>query len=62
MNERIIILRKLLNLSQKDFAEKLGLTQSAISAIELEKCGVTSSLIITCCYVFSVNEEWLINR
>lgn len=41
--------------------KKIGLTQSAISAIELEKCCVTSSLIITCCNVFSVNEEWLRN-
>lgn len=61
MNERIVILRKLLNLSQKDFAIKVGLTQSAISAIELNKCGVTASLIITICNVFSVNEEWIIN-
>lgn len=62
MNERIIILRKLLNLSQKEFGNKIGLLQATISAIELGKSSVTSQHIITICNVFSVNEEWLMTR
>lgn len=34
MNKRIRELRKALNLSQKDFAEKIGLKQNAISYME----------------------------
>lgn len=59
MNNRIRELRKALNLSQKEFAEKIGLKQNAVSY--MEKCGstVTEQNIKSICSQFSVNESWL---
>lgn len=59
MNNRIRELRKSLNLSQKDFAEKIGLKQNAISYMEKNGSTVTEQNIKTICSQFSVNENWL---
>ena len=59
MNSRIRELRKTLNLSQKDFAEKIGLKQNAISYMEKKGSTVTEQNIKTICSQFSVNENWL---
>lgn len=59
MNNRIREVRKILSLSQKDFAEKIGLKQNAISYMEKEGSTVTEQNIKNICHVFSVNEEWL---
>lgn len=61
MNERIRELRKTLNLSQKEFAEKIGLKQNAISYMEKRGFTVTEQNIKTICSQFSVNENWLRN-
>lgn len=61
MNERIIELRKLLNLSQTEFAEKIGMKQTSLSEIERGINSVRDSHIITICSIFSVNEDWLRN-
>ena len=59
MNARIRELRKALNLSQKDFAEKIGLKQNAISYMEKSGATVTEQNIKTICSQFSINENWL---
>ena len=59
MNSRIRELRKALNLSQKEFAEKIGLKQNAISFMEKSGSTVTEQNIKTICSQFSVNENWL---
>lgn len=59
MNSRIRELRKSLNLSQKDFAERIGLKQNAISYMEKQGATVTEQNIRTICAQFSVNEHWL---
>lgn len=59
MNSRIRELRKTLNLSQKDFAEKIGLKQNAISYMEKKGSTVTEQNIKTICSQFNVNENWL---
>ena len=61
MNRRVRELRKALRLSQKDFAEKLGLKQNAISYMEKEGSTVTEQNIRAICAQFSVNEGWLRN-
>ena len=58
MNERIRKLRKALGFSQKEFAEKIGLKQNAISYMEKEGATVTEQNIKVICSQFSVNEEW----
>lgn len=59
MNKRIRELRKTLNLSQKNFAERIGLKQNAISYMEKEGATVTEQNIKTICAQFNVNENWL---
>lgn len=58
MNNRILLLRKTLNLTQKDFANKIGF-KSSISDIENGKAPITERTIISICSIFNVNEEWL---
>lgn len=59
MNQRIRELRKTLALSQKEFAEKIGLKQNAISYMEKSGSTVTETNIKIICSQFSVNEHWL---
>lgn len=59
MNKRIRELRKKLALSQKMFAEQIGLKQNAISCMEQEGATVTEQNIRAICAQFSVNESWL---
>lgn len=60
MNERIKYIRNLLNLSQADFAKKIGITQSMVSLIEKDNF-ISNQIIITICSVFNVNKNWLVN-
>lgn len=59
MNTRIRELRKALDLSQKEFADKIGLKQNAISYMEKKDATVTEQNIKTICSQFCVNESWL---
>lgn len=59
MNKRIRELRKTLNLSQKEFADRIGLKQNTISYMEKDGSTVTEQNIKTICSQFSVNENWL---
>ncbi len=59
LNERIRELRKQLCLSQKDFAEKIGISQRSVSWSEQPNNNVPDSTIKSICMAFGVNEEWL---
>ena len=59
MNNRIRELRKALDLSQKEFAEKIGLKQNAISYMEKNGFTITEQNIKVICSQFNVNENWL---
>lgn len=59
MNERILLLRKALKLTQKELASRIGVKHGIISAIELNKALVTERTIISLCATFNVNEAWL---
>ncbi|MBS4933078.1 MAG: helix-turn-helix transcriptional regulator [Clostridiales bacterium] len=62
MNERIKKLRKTLDLTQQEFADRIGLKRNTIASyetrIDREPTGSAISLI---CREFNVNEEWLRN-
>lgn len=60
MNERLKELRKYLDLSQKAFAEKLGITDSGLSNLESGKRNLTEQMIISICREFNVNRAWLV--
>ncbi len=59
MNDRIRELRKTLELSHKEFAQKIGLKQNAISYMEKSGATVTEQNVKAICSQFSVNESWL---
>jgi len=57
--DRIRQVRKALNLKQGEFARLIGLTQTSLSMIELEKSTLTEKNIKLICATFAVNEDWL---
>ena len=61
MNNRIKKVRKMLDLTQQAFAEKIGLKQNSIALIESGKRNTSDQVILSICREFNVNEEWLRN-
>ena len=61
MINRLKQLRKMLNLSQKELADKLQITQAGLSKIEVGGSTLTDRNIKTICEKFNVNEDWLRN-
>ena len=61
LNERIKELRKLRGLSQKDFAETIGISQRSVSWGEQPGNNVPDNTIKNICMTFGVNEDWLRN-
>lgn len=59
INERVKAVRSALNLTQKDFGEKLTLAQTYLSQIEKGDRDVTEKILKLICLTFNVSEEWL---
>lgn len=59
MNERIKKLRKILDLTQQDFADKLGTTRNNIAGYEIGRRAPSVAVISLICRQFNVREEWL---
>lgn len=61
MNERLKLIRKHFNLSQKEFGEKICLAQDHISSLEKGRRNITDRTIRDICSTFNVNETWFRN-
>ena len=59
INERVKAVRNALNLTQKDFGQKLTLAQTYLSQIEKGDRDVTEKIQKLICLTFNVSEEWL---
>lgn len=59
LNNRLKELRNHLGLSQKDFGNKICLSQDHISSLEKGRRNITDRSIKNICNEFHVNEEWL---
>lgn len=59
MNERIRKLRRHLDMTQQEFADKLGVKRGAIANYELGRNEPIDAVISLICREFNVNEEWL---
>ena len=59
MNKRIKKLRKALDLTQQEFANRIGSTQNAVTGYETGRRNPSSSVINNICKEFHVNETWL---
>jgi transcriptional regulator with XRE-family HTH domain len=60
MEERILSLRKLLSLSQKEFANKISITQAALSQIESGKTTLSISTVYSLIKAFELRPDWLL--
>lgn len=58
-NERLKLLRKELKLSQKEFSNRIGMSQGGYSDIENNRANLTDKNIMLISKEFNVNEEWL---
>lgn len=59
MNERIKILRKKLNLTQQQFADKIKVKRNTVATYEMGRSIPSDSAIALICKTFHVNEEWI---
>ena len=59
MNERIKQLRKVLDLTQQKFADKLGVKRNTVGQWECGINALTDRVIFSICREFDVSEEWL---
>ena len=59
IHDRIRFVRKTLGLNQCTFARNIGLTQTALSMIELGNSVITERNIKLICSTFTVDETWL---
>ena len=58
-NERIRKVREALGLTQRQFAPKVGIAQTAISMLETGNNTVTDKVIKIICSELGVNEKWM---
>lgn len=59
MNNRIIEIRKRINLTQKDFAARIGLSQNFVWMLEKGERIPSDRTISDICREFGVSESWL---
>ena len=59
MNERIKKLRKTLDLTQQEFADRIGSVQNTITGYETGRRTPSRQIITLICKAFNVNENWL---
>lgn len=59
MHERIKKLRKALDLTQQEFADRIGVKRNTIANYETGRNNPVDSIISLICREFNVNEEWL---
>lgn len=59
MHERIRKLRKALDLTQQEFANKIGCKRNTIAKYETETNTPSTAVISLICREFNVNEKWL---
>ncbi len=61
INARIKKIRKKAGMNQKEFSEKVGITQSGVSYMEQDGRNVSDITIKSICNYFNINETWLRN-
>ena len=59
MHDRIKKLRKALDLTQQEFANRLGLKQNTVATYEMARTVPSDRTIFAICREFNVNEQWL---
>lgn len=60
IGERVRAIREEENLTQKEFADSLGVTQAQISAIERNISNPSLTLVKLICRLYAASEEWIL--
>lgn len=61
MKDRIRKIRRELDLTQQEFADRIGIARGNVGAYEVGKNAPSDAVISLICREFNVNEEWLRN-
>lgn len=61
INERLKKLRKALNLTQQEFADRIGIKRNSFANYETGRNTPIDAIIVSICREFNVNEDWLRN-
>lgn len=61
MNERLKQLRKALNFTQQEFADRLKIKRNTVATYETGKSNPSDAAVSLICREFNVREEWLRN-
>lgn len=61
MKDKIKKIRKELDLTQQEFANKIGMKQNTIATYEMGRANPSDQCIRSICREFNVNEDWLRN-
>lgn len=59
MNERLKKLRKVLDLTQQEFADQMGVKRNTVATYETGKSNPSDAAVTLICKTFNVNEKWL---
>lgn len=59
MNERLKKLRKTLDMTQQEFADRIGIKRNSLANYETGRNTPIDAIIVSICREFNVNEEWL---
>lgn len=59
MNKRLKKLRKALDLTQQEFADKIGIKRNSFANYETGRNTPIDAIIVSICREFNVNEKWL---
>ena len=59
MKDRIKQLRKALELTQQEFADRIGIKRNSFANYETGRNTPIDAIIVSMCREFNVNEEWL---
>lgn len=59
MNERLKKLRKVLDLTQQEFADRLGVKRNTIAQYEIGRNEPIDAVIVSICREFNVSRKWL---
>lgn len=59
MKDRIKLLRQQANLTQAQFAERIGLSRNYVAMLEIGRREASDRTVSDICRAFSVNEGWL---
>ena len=61
MKERMKKLRKTLDLTQQEFADRIGIKRNSYANYETGRNTPIDAIVVSICREFNVNEEWLRN-